>query len=51
MMAVLVASASYTAEAQGILFAQKRDTTKVRKPGKLIQVNRIDRKIDQNAFA
>ena len=39
---VLVASASYTADAQGILFGLQRDTTKVRKPGKLIQVNRID---------
>lgn len=51
IVTVLVASVSYTADAQGILFAQKRDTTKMRKPGKLIQVNRIDRHIDQNAFA
>ena len=54
LMAVLVAStvSTYTAEAQSILFGIQRDTTKVqRKPGGLIQVNRIDREIDKNVFA
>mgnify|MGYP003409723677 CR=1 FL=1 len=50
LMAVLVASTVtiYDAEAQSILFGIQRDTTKVRrKPGGLIQVNRIDREIDK----
>ncbi len=54
LMAVLVAStiSIYDAEAQSILFGIQRDTTKVnRKPGGLIQVNRIDREIDKNVFA
>ena len=54
LMAVLVASTAtiYDAEAQSILFGIQRDTTKVRrKPGGLIQVNRIDREIDKSAFA
>ena len=46
IVTVLVASVSYTADAQGILFAHKPDSTKVRKA-----INRIDRHIDQNAFA
>ena len=51
-MAVLVASTFQTAEAQSILLGIKRDTTSVRrKPGKLIQINRVDREIDKNAFA
>ena len=51
-MAVLVVSAVQDVTAQSILLGLQRDTTKVnRKPGKLIQVNRIDREIDNNAFA
>lgn len=51
-MAVLMASTFQTAEAQSILLGIKRDTTSVRrKPGKLIQINRVDREIDKNAFA
>ena len=52
LMAVLVVSAVQDVTAQSILLGLQRDTTKVnRKPGKLIQVNRIDREIDNNAFA
>ena len=52
LMAVLMASTFQTAEAQSILLGIKRDTTSVRrKPGKLIQINRVDREIDKNAFA
>ena len=54
LMAVLVAStvAICEAEAQSILLGLQRDTTKIqRKPGKLIQVNRVDREIDKNVFA
>ena len=41
-----------TAAAQSILFGVQPDTTKVRrKPGGLIQVNRVDRAIDHSAFA
>ena len=51
-MAVLVASTIYTADAQSIVLGIKRDSTKVnRKPGGLIQVNRVDREIDKNIFA
>ena len=51
-MAVLMVSTVQVAEAQGIVLGLQRDTTKVkRKPGKLIQVNRIDREIDKNVFA
>ncbi len=51
-MAVLMASTFQTAEAQSILLGIKRDTTSVRrKPGKLIQINRVDREIDKSAFA
>ena len=40
------------AEAQGILFGIKRDTTKVVRNSKgLIQINRVDRAIDRNVFA
>ena len=50
--ALLVLSASQTAKAQGIVLGLQRDTTKlVRKPGKLIQINRVDREIDKNVFA
>ena len=50
--ALLVLSASQTAKAQGIVLGLQRDTTKlVRKPGKLIQINRVDRVIDKNVFA
>lgn len=52
LMAVLVVSTVQTAGAQGILLGLHRDSTKVhRKPGALIQVNRIDREIDKNIFA
>ena len=51
-MAVLVVSTIQTATAQGIVLGLKRDTTAVqRKPGKLIQINRVDREIDKRAFA
>ena len=50
--ALLVLSASQTAKAQGIVLGLQRDTTKlVRKPGKLIQINRVYREIDKNVFA
>ena len=50
--ALFVVSASQSAKAQGILLGLQRDTTNmVRKPGKLIQVNRVDREIDKNVFA
>ena len=43
-VALLMVSASQSAKAQGIVLGLQRDTTKlVRKPGKLIQVNRVDR--------
>ena len=52
LMAVLVVSTVQNVTAQSILLGLQRDTTKVnRKPGKLIQVNRIDREIDKSAFA
>lgn len=54
LTAVLVAStvSVQRAEAQGILFGVQRDSTKTeRKPGGLIQVNRVDRAIDKSAFA
>ena len=52
LMAVLVVSTVYTADAQGIVLGIQRDTTKVtRKPGGLIQVNRVNREIDKNVFA
>ncbi len=52
LMAVLMVGTFQTAEAQSILLGLKRDTTKVnRKPGKLIQINRVDREIDKNVFA
>ena len=54
LTAVLVAStvSVQRAEAQGILFGVQRDSTKSeRKPGGLIQVNRVDRAIDKSAFA
>ena len=54
LMAVLVVSTVTIreAEAQGILLGLKRDTIEVnRKPGAIIQVNRIDREIDRNVFA
>jgi hypothetical protein len=51
-MAVLVVSTVQTAGAQSILLGLHRDSTKVhRKPGALIQVNRVDREIDKNIFA
>lgn len=51
-VALLMVSASQSAKAQGIVLGLQRDTTKVvRKPGKLIQVNRVDREIDKSAFA
>ena len=50
--ALLVVSASQSAKAQGIVLGLQRDTTNmVRKPGKLIQINRVDREIDKNVFA
>ena len=50
--ALLVLSASQSAKAQGIVLGLQRDTTKMtRKPGKLIQVNRVDREIDKSSFA
>ena len=52
MAALLMVSASQTAEAQSILLGLQRDTTNmVRKPGKLIQINRVDREIDKSSFA
>ena len=51
-VALLVLSASQSAKAQGIVLGLQRDTTNmVRKPGKLIQINRVDREIDKNVFA
>ena len=53
ILAVLVAvSVSQNAQAQGILFGIKRDSTRfTRKQGGLIQINRVDREIDKNVFA
>lgn len=52
LMAVLMVSTVQSASAQSIFLGLQRDTTEVnRKPGKLIQVNRIDRDIDKNIFA
>ncbi len=52
LTAVLMASTFQSADAQSILLGLQRDTTNVRrKPGKLIQINRVDREIDKNAFA
>ena len=51
-MAVLVVSTVYTADAQSIVLGIQRDSTKVnRKPGGLIQVNRVNREIDKKVFA
>ena len=50
--AVLLVSMVQNVAAQGIVLGLQRDTTKInRKPGALIQVNRIDREIDKSAFA
>lgn len=52
LTAALVICGAQTANAQSILLGIQRDTTKVkRKPGGLIQVNRIDREIDKSIFA
>lgn len=52
LTALFVVSVSQVAEAQGILFGIKRDTTKVVRNSKgLIQINRVDRAIDRNVFA
>ena len=52
LMAVLMVSTVQSVEAQSILLGLKRDTTKInRKPGALIQVNRVNREIDKNVFA
>ena len=52
LMAVLMVSTVQDVAAQDILLGLQRDTTEVnREPGKLIQVNRIDRNIDKNIFA
>lgn len=52
LMAVLVVSTVYTADAQSIVLGIERDSTKVnRKPGGLIQVNRVNREIDKSVFA
>ena len=52
LMAVLMISTVQDVAAQDILLGLQRDTTIVnREPGKLIQVNRIDRNIDKNIFA
>ena len=52
LMAVLMVSTVQDVAAQDILLGLQRDTTIVnREPGKLIQVNRIDRNIDKNIFA
>ena len=52
LMAVLVVGGVQTSTAQGIILGLERDTTKIaRKPGKLIQVNRVDREIDRRSFA
>ncbi|MBR6655031.1 MAG: hypothetical protein IKL20_00290 [Alistipes sp.] len=52
LMAVLMVSTFHSAEAQSILLGLHRDTTSVvRKPGKLIRINRVDREIDKNSFA
>ncbi len=52
LMAVLMVSTVQNVAAQSILLGLHRDTTKVtRKPGALIQVNRVDREIDKNVFA
>ena len=51
-MAVLVVGGVQTSTAQGIILGLERDTTKIaRKPGKLMQVNRVDREIDKSSFA
>ena len=52
LMTVLMVSTVQSVVAQGILLGIQRDTTKVnRKPGGLIQVNRVNREIDKNVFA
>ena len=52
LMAVLMVSTVENVTAQSILLGIKRDSTKLhRKPGALIQVNRVDREIDKSAFA
>lgn len=52
LTAALVICGAQTVNAQSILLGIQRDTTKVkRKPGGLIQVNRIDREIDKSIFA
>ena len=53
LLAILVAvCASQSAQAQGILFGIKRDSTRVeRKKGGVFQINRVDREIDKNIFA
>ena len=52
LTAVLMVSTFHSASAQSILLGLNRDSVNVvRNPGKLIQINRVDREIDRNIFA